>query len=357
MARATPLFPDHHQPRVSASPFGDYNLLDPRVLAWQVDQARAHDVDAFVFYHYWFSGNRLLEKPVDLFLDSDLDHSFAICWANENWTRRWDGKEKEVLIGQTYGPDSAAQVFDSFVPALRDERYLRKDGAAVLLVHRADHLPDPQRFASQWRRLAREQGFGELWLVASETHAMTPHQLGFDATAEFPPVGDNTLRTALPRLPRGTVSGFRGRMCSYPALVKHYTTRAAASFARHPTVIPRWDNTPRRREAATLYLGSTPQLYGQWLAHARERERSQRGGSGLVFINAWNEWAEGAYLEPDERWGPAYLEMARWGASLDGCGTQDAGYRKGPPNMSGLARGAARSTLTLAQGLGNRFRR
>jgi lipopolysaccharide biosynthesis protein len=145
---------------VSATPFGEYDLLNPRVLAWQVEEAKAHDVDAFVFYHYWFAGSRLLERPVELFLDSDLDHSFAICWANENWTRRWDGKEKEVLMGQTYGPDSFAEVFESFLPALRDRRYLRRDGAAVLLVHRADHLPDPRRFAAGWRRLAPRAGPG-----------------------------------------------------------------------------------------------------------------------------------------------------------------------------------------------------
>ncbi|HRY11130.1 MAG: glycoside hydrolase family 99-like domain-containing protein [Propionibacteriaceae bacterium] len=357
VARATPLFPGHDQPRVSATPFGEYDLLNPRVLAWQVEEAKAHDVDAFVFYHYWFAGSRLLERPVELFLDSDLDHSFAICWANENWTRRWDGKEKEVLMGQTYGPDSFAEVFESFLPALRDRRYLRRDGAAVLLVHRADHLPDPRRFAAGWRRLAREQGLGELWLVASETHAMTPEQLGFDATAEFPPVGDTTLQTALSRLPRGTVRPFRGRMCSYRALAEGYMGRATPSFARHPTVIPRWDNTARRRDAATLYLGSTPQIYGTWLAHARERERSERGSAGIVFINAWNEWAEGAYLEPDERWGHDYLRMTRWGAAVDDSTQPGTGYTRGRPNVSGLARGAARSALTVVQSLRKRLGR
>lgn len=357
VARATPLFPGHDQPQVSATPFGEYDLLDPRVMAWQVDQARDHDVDAFVFYHYWFTGSRLLEKPVDQFLNSGLDHSFAICWANENWTRRWDGKEKEVLIGQEYRQDSPAAVFESFLPALRDRRYLRRCGAAVLLVHRADHLPNPQRFAAEWRRLAQEHGVGELWLVASETHSMAPQQLGFDATAEFPPVGDNNLRTALPRLPQGTVSGFRGRMCSYSALADHYMTRTPSSFVRHPTVIPRWDNTPRRRDAATLYLGSTPELYGTWLAHARERERSERGSGGIVFINAWNEWAEGAYLEPDKRWGHDYLEMTRWGAAVDDRARSGVGYTRGRPNVSGLARGAARSALTLVQSLRKRLGR
>jgi hypothetical protein len=350
VARAYPLFPGHYQPQVSATPFGDYDLLDARVQRWQVDQARAHDVDAFVYYHYWFDGERLLEKPLDRFISTDLDHSFAICWANENWTRRWDGKEREVLIGQSYDRDSPAKVFESFLPYLRDPRYLRRNGAAVLLVHRADHLPEPRRFATTWRELAHQHGLGDLWLVASETHPVTPDQLGFDAVAEFPPVGDNDLGTILPRVPEGTVSGFQGRMCSYPALARRYAARPRPDFVRHPTVIPRWDNTPRRLESATLYLGSTPQAYGQWLASARESERAARGSAGLVFINAWNEWAEGAYLEPDDKWGMQYLEMTRWGARLDLLPTAPVdAWTPGRLNLSGLARAAARSALTKVQ--------
>lgn len=357
VARAKPLFPGHYQPQVSATPFGEYDLLDPRVLAWQVELAREYDVDAFVYYHYWFKGQRLLERPVEQFCSSKIDHSFAICWANENWTRRWDGKEREVLIGQEYDADSPAEVFESFLPYLRDERYLRRNGAAVLLVHRADHLPEPQRFAETWRQLSRDHGLGELWLVASETHSMTPLELGFDAVAEFPPVGDNDLGTAVPRLPEGTVAGFRGRMCSYTALADRYMQRPPPDFVRHPTVIPRWDNTPRRLENATLYLGSTPQTYGRWLSHARESEKSLHGEHGLVFINAWNEWAEGAYLEPDQKWGTDYLEMTRWNARPDELTVQQVDWTSGRVNVTGLARGAARSALSKAQGLTKRVRR
>jgi lipopolysaccharide biosynthesis protein len=355
--RARPLFLGHYQPQVPTTPFGEYDLLSEGVMEWQAELARTHDVDAFVFYHYWFNGKRLLEGPVDRFIQVGIDHSFAICWANENWTRRWDGKEREVLLGQEYTAESPAEVFRSFLPYLRDARYLRRAGGLVLLVHRADHLPEPRRFAETWRRLALEHGLGDLWLVTSETHAMSPEELGFDALAEFPPVGDSDLGTALTRLPVGAVGEFRGRMCSYPALAERYMTRAASEFVRHPTVVPRWDNTPRRLDNATLYVGSSPRLYGEWLTHARETERATRGNDGLVFINAWNEWAEGAYLEPDDRWGMAYLDVTRWGGPAKAAHHEADAWTPGRINFAGLARGSARSVKTMAQSMRGRVRR
>lgn len=355
--RARPLFHGHYQPQVPTTPFGEYDLLNEGVMEWQAELARTHDVDAFVFYHYWFNGKRLLDGPVDRFVQGGIDHGFAICWANENWTRRWDGKEREVLLGQEYTTESPAEVFRSLLPYLRDTRYLRRADALVLLVHRADHLPEPRRFAETWRRLALEHGLGDLWLVASETHAMSPEELGFDALAEFPPVGDSDLGTALTRLPVGAVGEFRGRMCSYPALAERYRTRAASEFVRHPTVVPRWDNTPRRLENATVYVGSSPRLYGEWLTHARETERAIRGNDGLVFINAWNEWAEGAYLEPDDAWGMAYLDVTRWCSSPMAAHHEADAWIPGRINFAGLARGSARSAMTIAQSMRGRVRK
>ena len=134
--RARPLFHGHYQPQVPTTPFGEYDLLSEGVMEWQAELARTHDVDGFVFYHYWFNGKRLLERPVDRFIQGGIDHGFAICWANENWTRRWDGKEREVLLGQEYTAESPAEVFRSFLPYFRDARYLRRAGALVLsLIH------------------------------------------------------------------------------------------------------------------------------------------------------------------------------------------------------------------------------
>jgi lipopolysaccharide biosynthesis protein len=353
VGRAEAMFPGHRQPVRPAGPHGHYNLIDPAVVAWQTDLAARHDVDAFVYYHYWFDGHRLLERPLDNYLRTEHSHPFAICWANENWTRRWDGKEREVLMAQNYGPNTPADIFQSFLPYLSDPRYLRVGGKALLLVHRADHLPEPRRFANKWRALADSHGIGELWIVASETWAgVDPYVLGFDAVAEFPPVSDSTLRVAVRRLPRGLRLGYRGRINSYTALAERYRSRPPVDFPRHPTVVPGWDNTARRGAKGTLFVGSHPSIYSAWLADARARERTARGSSGVVFVNAWNEWAEGAYLEPDTEHGYAYLEATRWSSRSSDNHASPATPLSGRPNLRGLATAAASSTKSLVQSRG-----
>jgi lipopolysaccharide biosynthesis protein len=347
VARANPLFDGHHQPARPDTPFGEYSLLDPDVVAWQTELAAAHDVDAFIYYHYWFDGQRLLEQPLDMYLKTDLPHGFAICWANENWTRRWDGKQHDVLMGQRYDDSTPLEVFASFVPYLSDPRYLRLDGRAVVMVHRADQLPEPAAYAGAWRAEAVRLGLGELWLVASETtHGLHPRVLGFDAIAEFPPVGDSTLGTLLRRRPANVVNGFKGRLHSYQRLMDAYLARSQPDFVRHPCVVPRWDNTARRGENATCFVGASPRAYSDWLRCAREREAALRGSTGLVLINAWNEWAEGAYLEPDDRYGMAYLEATRWEASSVADGPAPDLSRV--PNVGGFLRAAAGSAKARA---------
>lgn len=344
VGRAEPLFEGHVQPVTPAGPFGEYSLLDPDVVTWQTGLAAGHDVDAFIYYHYWFDGRRLLEQPLDLYLKTSETQPFALCWANENWTRRWDGKQHEVLMAQDYTDRTPADAFESFLPYLTDSRYLRLNGKAVLVVHRADHLPEPRRYADVWRQMAKAVGLGELWLVASETsYALDPREIGFDALAEFPPVGDSTLKTAVRRLPPAVRRGFKGRINSYDSLVESYRTRREPDFVRHPTVVPRWDNTARRGLASTLFIGSTPAKYGAWLADARRRERTARGADGIVFINAWNEWAEGAQLEPEAEFGDLYLKATRWDyqAGLEAAPSPPMASRR--PNIVGLARAAASS--------------
>ena len=286
--RAEPAFQDHDHPR-KAGELEEYDLSDVTVMHRQADLAREHDVDAFCFYYYWFAGKRLLEKPLDQYLDSGPDFPFCISWANENWSRRWDGKDKESLIRQDYTADFAAEVFKDFLPYLRDPRYLRVDGAAVLLVHRADHLPDGIDYGQIWRNLAAASGVGPIHIVAAETHpGVEPAHFGFDAVAEFPPVGSNTLAAAQLLPPRGLSPRFRGRLMSYKRLAKRFMARPATEFPRYRGVVPGWDNTARRQEAATIYVGDSPFEYQKWLTHARTFESRARGKNGLVFVNAWN---------------------------------------------------------------------
>jgi lipopolysaccharide biosynthesis protein len=343
--RARPLFDGHTHPISPTSPIGEYDLTDTTSIAWQVQAAQANDVDAFVYYHYWFAGKRLLERPLDMYLDSEHDMPFAICWANENWSRRWDGKDRELLLAQNYDDDSARAVFESFLPYLQDQRYLRLDGKLLLLVHRVDHLPVARRYSDVWRQLATEAGLGELWLVASETVAgLNPGAYGFDAVAEFPPVGDNNLGTVVPRRPSGTSKNFRGRIGSYERLARRYMNRRLPDFPVHRGLVPRWDNTARRGEAATVFIESSPALYGKWLSAARTSEQEARGSGGVVFINAWNEWAEGAFLEPDATFGDRYLRATRWDWEPDSIDFDArSAQARGSLNVRGVATASAAS--------------
>jgi len=311
VARALPQFDGHDHPR-RPSELGAYDLRDVAVMHSQAELAREHDVDAFCFYFYWFDGQRLLETPLDNYVESGPDFPFCISWANENWSRRWDGKDQDMLIAQNYSPTTAMEAFDSFVPYLSDPRYLRLDGAAVIMVHRADHLPEDEPYAEIWRTRAAELGLGPIHLIAAETNpGITPASVGFDAVAEFPPVGSNTLGVAKRLPPRNLNPKFTGRIMSYPRLVRAFARRADPGFIRYRGVAPMWDNTARKQAAATIYVDSSPFHYRRWLSHARAYESELRGPDGLVFVNAWNEWAEGAYLEPDESSGRGFLEATR----------------------------------------------
>ena len=349
--KATALFDGHDHPR-RPSDLGYYDLTAAGIAARQAELARANGVDAFCFYYYWFAGKRLLERPVDDYVERGPDFPFCISWANENWTRRWDGQDQSVLIGQDYGEGTAEQVFLDFLPYLRDPRYLRTDGRAVIVVHRVDHLPDAPQFARTWRALAAEHGVGPLQLIAAETKpGIRPAPFGFDAVCEFPPVGSNTLAAAKLAPPAGLDPSFRGRIMSYPRMVDRFMRRPDPGFIRYRAVAPGWDNTARRSNSSTIYMDSSPEGYRRWLQFARASEA--RREHGMVFVNAWNEWAEGSYLEPDETHGRDYLRATRWDAEPLPRRPRTAIGKPGFPWLQSLAKSAAGSILAYWRQLRN----
>lgn len=350
--RARPQFAGHAQPRV-AGELGEYTLLSQDTLRAQSDLARSADIDGFCMYFYWFDGKRLLEKPVDLWAADDTLLPYCLSWANEAWTRRWDGKEKEVLMPQTYSDGFEEGLFESLLPHFRQAHYLRQNECPILVVHRPNLIPDARRFSTEMRRLAREAGLAGLHIVGAETQpAMGPGDFGFDAIAEFPPVGSNTLSTAMLKPLSAVSRDFKGRLMSYARLAKRYSNRRDPSFVRYRGVTPGWDNTPRRMEKATVYHGATPQLYRRWLNSARAAESAKRGKNGLVFINAWNEWAEGAYLEPDAKHGRSFLDATNISANAEH-GTKDASNVTGRlwsvPQIRSLLMCGAGSVLRVAR--------
>ena len=317
---ARPLYGDHDQPKLPAD-LGFYDLRTEETRMAQADLAREYGVDAFCYYHYWFGGRRLLSRPFDDVLRTGRPRlSFCLCWANENWTRRWNGDERGVLMRQRYSKEDDEAHIRHLVPALRDPRYLRVDGRPVLTVYRTSHLPDASQTAARWRRIAAEEGIADLFLCKVEgfrEEEGDPRHRGFDASIDFTP-NRHVLRarrsSRIVRYARRTVgfdAGARYLRFEYRDVVREALSRPAAPYPRIPCVFPAWDNTARRGRGATIVGGSTPDLYRQWLEHALEVTPVLPGGDRLVFVNAWNEWAEGAFLEPSRRWGRQYLEAHR----------------------------------------------
>jgi lipopolysaccharide biosynthesis protein len=324
VAATRPRFRGHHQPQLPAD-LGFYDLRVPEVREAQAELARAHGIDAFCYYHYWFGdGRRLLERPFDEVLASGKpDFPFCLAWANENWTRRWDGHEREILIRQEYAGNERRHA-RWLTTAFRDERYVRIDGRPLFLVYRASRLPDPLATTRIWREEAREAGIGELFLCRVESfpsERTDPSLVGFDAAAEFAPEWGAFPRSYTKHLRRllqeatrrGRVAGSYRRF-DYDELKESMLSKPRPAYTRFPCVTPGWDNSARRRHDATVLTGVTPGSYRDWVTRASVAAPAVGSAEeSLVFINAWNEWAEGAHLEPDRWWGRAFLEAHRDG--------------------------------------------
>jgi O-antigen biosynthesis protein len=309
VARGRPQYAGHYQPRLPGE-LGFYDLRVLDVQRRQIELAKLYGVHAFCYHHYWFAGRRLLRRPLDqLLAHPELDFPFCLCWANENWTRAWDGLQDEVLIAQQHSPEDDLAFIKDIEPALRDRRYVRVDDRLLLIVYRPALLPDARATAERWRAYCREAGIGELFLVS--THAFDrrdPREFGFDAAVEFAPnmMGAEARASDISGINRG----FRGVVYDYRKLVATRKDREATSgYAVFRCVTPMWDNEARRPSRGTIFAHSSPALYRQWLEAACQwTERHIEKDKPFVFVNAWNEWAEGAYLEPDQRYGYAYLE-------------------------------------------------
>ncbi len=309
---ATPQFNGHYQPRVPID-LGYYDLRDIEVQRRQVEIARRHGIGGFCFYFYWFAGHRLLETPLLNYLgDASIDFPFCLCWANENWTRRWDGRQQDLLIAQKHSPEDDLQFIDYVSRYFRDRRYIRIDGRPLLLVYRPALLPDAAATVERWRQRCRENGVGDPYVAMVQSfQSLDPRPFGMDAAVEFP------WHTGMPTDVTAHVvparSGFRGYVFDWQDYAEKCEEQPERPWMQMRGVMPGWDNTPRRKSEAHLFLGNSPAVYGHWLKTAMRwtlaghRSPDER----LLFVNAWNEWGEGAYLEPDERFGYAFLQATR----------------------------------------------
>jgi lipopolysaccharide biosynthesis protein len=309
VTKAEPLFDGHRQPHLPTD-FGFYDLRVRETRRDQIKVAKQYGIDGFCYHYYWFSGKRILNLPLDDMLsDSESDMPFCLCWANENWTRRWDGADHEVLIAQEYLPDDDLNFIKSLVPFFEDKRYIRVDGKPYFIVYRPQHLPDACKSVAIWREYCRSIGLGEIHVCAALTHGNEDYvQFGFDSGVEFPP---HNPRSAHINDQVKFFNPFHGNLMQYDAIAQSYLDRTYDTPYVFKTVFPSWDNTARTKERALVVLNGTPENYEYWLASTIELARHSKRRDELVFINAWNEWAEGCHLEPDRWYGHGFLQATR----------------------------------------------
>jgi lipopolysaccharide biosynthesis protein len=313
VSKAMPQFVGHLQPRLPAE-LGFYDLRVPEALRDQARLASLAGVDAFCFHYYWFDGHRLMERPLDAFVaDETIALPFALCWANENWTRRWDGQESDVLIAQNHSPEDDLALFDDLTRYIGSKRYLRVDGKPLIIVYRPDILPNAAATVARWRERARQAGLGDLFLLCTNAFGFSDYKAaGFDGLVEFPPhalaVGEITDQVQL--LNRN----FAGRVYDYETVVEDRVENLAnrADPRRYPGVMPSWDNEARKPGVGHVFHNAAPDVFHRWAKAALDcTTRLAPPEERLVFVNAWNEWAEGAYLEPDRWFGHGSAQALR----------------------------------------------
>ena len=309
---AQPQFEGHYQPHVP-NELGYYNLLDSSTQLRQIELAKLHGVGGFCFYTYWFAGKLLLEKPIENYLnDSALDFPFCLCWANENWSRRWDGLDNDILMAQKHSPDDDLAFIEHVSQYMKDARYIRIDGKPLLLVYRPSLLPSAKETAKRWRDWCLNNGIGEIYLAYTQSfETVDPIKYGFDAAIEFPP--NNSAPPNITNTVKPLSTNFSGTVYDWNVFVERSRGYSKPAYKLFRSVCPAWDNTARRKTGGTVFLNSTPQKYQEWLTNAvvETCTRIANLDERLIFVNAWNEWAEGAHLEPDQHYGYAYLDATR----------------------------------------------
>ena len=309
VVQARPLFRGHVQPHLPGD-LGFYDLRVPEVRELQAHLARTHGVTGFCYWHYWFAGRLLLERPFEEVLNSgEPDFPFCVAWANQSWSGIWHGAPNRILVEQTYpGPEDDARHFAYLRRAFEDPRYVRVGGRPVLFIYKPADLPDPAEFVERWQNMATDAGLGGLYLVAGlgESEYPTHREDGFDAGIwyEFP--FEHTAGTWFrERLMNRNVTHGPKHYPHSPRLPEPPADLAGTVF---PCVYPNWDNTPRAGRRGVLATRSTPERFAAHLRRALELAATAPADEQVVMIKSWNEWAEGNYLEPDREYGFGRLE-------------------------------------------------
>lgn len=327
--KARPLFEKHYQPRVPLNN-NYYNLLDVNTMMWQVEIARKYGLYGFCFYHYWFNGKMLLEKPVDNYLKHrELDFPFCLCWANENWTNGWAGKEPKILIAQDEGTEKTwKEHFEYFLPFFQDERYIKENGKPLLVIYKPDLFPHINHMMKLWNEMARENGFPGL-IFAAQLAPEDIEESCFDLHIEYQPTNvyvemtkskncfiraaKKVLKKGISRVFKFDIEGKKIQKLarySYDDMWKKILNIEVKNIKQIPGAFVDWDNTPRKKERGYVIEGASPEKFKKYFS-LQIKNAKEKYKKDYIFIFAWNEWAEGGYLEPDEKFQYGYLEAIR----------------------------------------------
>ena len=319
VVKGKPRFKGHYQPHLP-SDLGFYDLRLPEVRQAQADLARQYGIYGFCYYHYWFNGRRILERPFqEVFESGKPDFPFMLCWANENWTRIWDGGENAVLLKQDYSLEDDVKHINALIPYFKDKRYIKVDGRPVFAIYKDSLFPDIKQTIRIFREECAKHGI-DIYLCKFErdrdTLIETPEELGFDAAVEFQPMSRarrEYLNTKKKRLfgdlfsPNRYVDFFRRRVLGKKVerdkitdlkeFVEFDIRRPVPSYKIYPGVSPSWDNSSRRAgRRALIFINSSPDLFKKWVLSKVQKFRPYSADENFLFVNAWNEWAEGITL-------------------------------------------------------------
>ena len=302
--KAVPLFEGHNQPR---EPLNDnyYNLLDIDTIQWQVNLAKKYGIYGFCFYHYWFrNGKHVLEKPAELLLGhKEVDIQFCFSWANEPWTKTWHGAagEKEVLIEQRYGKEEQwKEHFEYLLKFFNDKRYIKIENKPVLLIYQINKIGCFNKMVDYWEKLIQREGYDGIYIVDMLTSdGKIARNKRVSASVDFEP--GKSKRKKLLEEESLNLQDY-DESCRRMLLEEHKKNEWRCMFVDY-------DDTARRHDRGIVYKGSMPQKFGEYLQATINKSIQEE--NEFIFINAWNEWGEGNYLEPDKKYGYAYLESVK----------------------------------------------
>ncbi len=316
VGKAKPLFKGHYQPRVPRD-LGYYDLRLPQIREAQAEMAKHYGIEGFCYWHYWFGNNRRLLDLVfkEVLLSGKPDFPFCLGWANETWSGRWHGLDKKILVEQTYpGVTDYERHFYEVLPAFLDKRYIQVDGKPVFMVYLPFNLPDEQ-FIRTWRQLAAKNGLKGIYFVGHINHIEKKQQvvnLGFDCIninryAEVARKGISVWNKLLKKTILKSTA--KVNVYKYADAIKYFSGEEDMAEDCHPSIIPNWDHSPRSGGKGLILHNSTPELFRQHIRTVFNLVKDKPLEKRIVFVKSWNEWGEGNYMEPDLKYGKAYLEI------------------------------------------------